>query len=89
MLQQSTLPACPAADLVLSVAVQSTMHWTRLFTRLLSEDVKLVGPTVSCQNVLHGVDPTLTVNLTSVPHVQFTAMATDQVSGLLPNVGAA
>lgn len=58
--------------------LQSTMHWTRLFTRLLNDDVKLVGPTVSCQNVLHGVDPSLTVNLTSVPHVQFTAMATDQ-----------
>ncbi len=85
MLQQSTLPACSAASLGLSVAVQSTMHWTRLFTRLLNEDIKLVGPTVSCQNVLHGVDPSLTVNLTSVPHVQFTAMATDQVSGLLPD----
>ena len=59
--------------------MQGTMHWSRLFTRLLTDQVKLVGPTITCQNFLWGMDTKLTANLTTVPHVKFFAMATDEV----------
>ena len=50
------------------------MHWTRLFTRKLNDKVKLVGPTISCEDPPH-----ISANST-VPFVQFSAMATDRVS---------
>ena len=49
------------------------MHWSRLFTRMLNSEVKLVGPTITCSN-----PPTVSVNDT-MPYVQFNALATDKV----------
>ncbi len=54
--------------------VQGSMHWSRLFTRMLNAEVKLVGPTITCSN-----PPTVSVNDT-MPYVQFNALATDKVS---------
>ena len=50
------------------------MHWSRLFTRMLNAEVKLVGPTITCSN-----PATVNVNDT-MPYVQFNALATDKVS---------
>ena len=55
------------------VAMQGSMHWSRLFTRMINSEVKLVGPTITCSN-----PPTVSVNDT-MPYVQFNALATDQV----------
>ena len=52
------------------------MHWSRLFTRMLTADTKLVGPTITCSN-----PPTMSVNDT-MPYVQFNALATDKVRSL-------
>lgn len=55
-------------------AVQGSMHWSRLFTRMLNAEVKLVGPTITCSN-----PATVSINDT-MPYVQFYALATDKVS---------
>ena len=57
-----------------SATVQGSMHWSRLFTRMLNAEVKLVGPTITCSN-----PATVSVNDT-MPYVQFNALATDKVS---------
>ena len=54
--------------------LQGSMHWSRLFTRMLNAEVKLVGPTITCSN-----PATVSVNDT-MPYVQFNALATDKVS---------
>lgn len=56
------------------------MHWSRLFTRMLTADTKLVGPTITCSN-----PPTMSVNDT-MPYVQFNALATDKVCDLCVTV---
>lgn len=52
------------------------MHWSRLFTRMLTAETKLVGPTITCS-----IPPTMSVNDT-MPFVQFNALATDKVRHL-------
>ena len=54
--------------------LQGVTHWTRLFTRMITSETKLVGPTITCSP-----PPTISINDT-MPYIQFTAMATDQVS---------
>lgn len=55
--------------------LQDDQHWTHFFTQKLTENVKLVGPTISCESRRgpEGEDEVV------APHVQFTAVATDQV----------
>lgn len=54
--------------------LQGKVHFTKLMTSKLSDEVKLVGPTINCESV------TLASGRTrSNPHVQSFAVATDQV----------
>lgn len=53
--------------------LMGSMHWSRLFTRMITAEVKLVGPTITCSN-----PPTVSVNNT-MPYVQFNALATDKI----------
>ena len=55
------------------------MHWTQPFLRRLTREVKLVGPTISCEG------SPLDGNMNGVwrrnPHVQSYVVATDRVGG--------
>ena len=57
--------------------LQGSMHWSRLFTRMITDKTKLVGPTITCSN-----PPSMSVNDT-MPYVQFNALATDKVRSLV------
>jgi hypothetical protein len=51
------------------------VHFTKLMTSKLSDEIKLVGPTINCEQ-----GPTLPSGETRAnPHVQSFAVATDQV----------
>lgn len=52
------------------IYLRDKVHWTRIFTEKLNDDVKLVGSTISC-GISHNYPPT--------PHVQTYAVATDDV----------
>ena len=58
--------------------LQAGRHWSKVFTDKLSQDVKLVGSTISCEGSHAGGDPNR--ELRQNPHVQSYAVATDQVS---------
>lgn len=60
--------------------LQGSMHWSRLFTRMITAKTKLVGPTITCSN-----PPSVSVNDT-MPYVQFNALATDQVCSLVSHL---
>lgn len=56
-------------------SMQGHMHFTDILTRKLTDDVKLVGPTISCGGMrLPGSDMRL-----FMPHVQSFTVATDAV----------
>ncbi len=60
------------------VVLQAFVHWSTIFTSRLSNDIKLVGSTISCESTyLHG---DTTAEKRQNPHVQSYVMATDQVS---------
>jgi hypothetical protein len=66
------------------VLLQGEVHWTEPFKRRLSRDVKLVGPTISCEGVpLHG---DMLGQWRRNPHVQSYAFATDKVRAVSPEV---
>lgn len=50
------------------------VHWTRILTSRLTGDIKLVGPTISCE----GTDATETHPARKNPHVQSYVVAMDQ-----------
>lgn len=58
--------------------LQDDQHWSHYFTQKLTDRVKLVGPTISCQTP-QGSDGNPS-EPAAPPHVQFTAVATDQAS---------
>ena len=65
------------------VLLQGKVHFTQLMTSKLIDDVKLVGPTISCGGTIR--DGEVRQN----PHVQSYAMATDSVGlEVLMNDGA-
>ncbi|KAK9810073.1 hypothetical protein WJX72_004380 [[Myrmecia] bisecta] len=51
-------------------------HWTRIFTDRITDEVKLVGPTISCEGAPKPHDPQNTWRQN--PHVQSYVAATDQ-----------
>lgn len=56
-------------------SIQGRVHFSELMTAKLSEDVKLVGPSINCEE-----SATIEGDLSrSNPHVQSFAVATDQV----------
>ena len=57
--------------------VQEGLHWSKVFTGRLSEDVKLVGSTISCETAYMGGKPGNEARHNA--HVQSYVMATDQV----------
>ena len=56
--------------------MQEDKHWSQYFTQKLTNQVKLVGPTISCEQLKA---PEGAVLEQLPPRVQFTAVATDQV----------
>lgn len=60
---------------------EKAQHWTTLFTRKLTRDVKLVGPAISCEHfcITHDGKQECRKNA----HVQSVAVATDQVCSFL------
>ncbi|KAG2498860.1 hypothetical protein HYH03_003052 [Edaphochlamys debaryana] len=56
---------------------QGRVHWTEPFTRKLTDEVKLVGPTISCEGSPLNGD--FRGKWRSNPHVQSFVVATDQV----------
>lgn len=57
--------------------LQKFVHWSSILTSRLTDKVKLVGSTISCEGTfLHG---NLTAERRQNPHVQSYMMATDQV----------
>jgi hypothetical protein len=54
--------------------VQRAVHWSRILTDRLTDDVKLVGATISCE----GTQETETHPARQNPHVQSYLVATDQ-----------
>jgi len=56
--------------------MQEDRHWSQYFTQRISGRVKLVGPTISCQAPAVAVQGEVGE---APPHVQFSALATDQV----------
>ena len=54
---------------------QPEVHWTRVLTSRINEDVKIVGPTISCE----GTDSTDTHPARRNPHVQSYVVAMDKV----------
>ena len=60
--------------------VQGQVHWTEPFVRRLRGDVKLVGPTISCEGSPLNGD--VRGKWRRNPHVQSYAIATDRVSGV-------
>lgn len=58
------------------------MHWSRILTGRINEEVKLVGATISCEGANKG--GVLSGEMRSNPHVQSYVVATDQTGlGLL------
>lgn len=57
--------------------MQDTLHWSHVLTGKLTDRVKLVGATISCEQSYLGGDPKNTARQN--PHVQSYFMATDQV----------
>ena len=57
--------------------LQTSMHWTHIYTGRLGPRVKLVGSTINCQPVWWHSDPAN--EMRHNPHVQSYVMATDQV----------
>ena len=57
--------------------MQKGLHWSQVFTGRLSEDVKLVGSTISCETAYMGGRPGNEARHNA--HVQSYVMATDQV----------
>ena len=55
------------------------MHWTKPFIHRLRGDVKLVGPTISCEGSPENGH--VRGKWRRNPHVQSYAMATDRVGG--------
>lgn len=55
----------------------SQVHWTTIFTERISDTVKLVGPTISCEGAARNGDPVGPWRRN--PHVQSYVIATDQV----------
>ena len=58
--------------------MQKRLHWSKVFTARLSEDVKLVGSTISCEPAYLRGNPSNEARHTA--HVQSYVIATDQVS---------
>lgn len=58
---------------------QGRIHWTAPFLRRIQGDVKLVGPTISCEG--SPLDGDLQGKWRRNPHVQSYVVATDRVSG--------
>ena len=56
--------------------VQEDRHWSQYFTQRITGKVKLVGPTISCQNPAVALQGEVGE---APPHVQLSALATDQV----------
>ena len=59
------------------ISLQKDVHWSRLFTERLNEDVKLVGSTISCEAAYK--DGNFSNVARHIAHVQSYIMATDQV----------
>ena len=57
--------------------MQKWLHWSKVFTARLREDVKLVGSTISCEPAYLGGNPGNEARHTA--HVQSYVIATDQV----------
>jgi hypothetical protein len=57
--------------------LQVSVHWSRILVSRLSERVKLVGSTVSCETAWMGGDTSRESRQN--PHVQSYIIATDQV----------
>lgn len=57
--------------------MQRGLHWSKVFTGRLSEEVKLVGSTISCETAYMGGKPGNEARHNA--HVQSYVMATDQV----------
>ena len=53
------------------------MHWTQPFISRLSSDIKLVGPTISCEG--SPLDGDMRGQWRRNPHVQSYVVATDRV----------
>ena len=58
------------------------MHWTRVFTDAITDTVKLVGPSISCENFCF-TPPGGEKTCRQHPHIQSVAVATDAVRSLL------
>lgn len=65
----------------LPIYLGGRMHWSEAFTRQLSDDVKLVGPTISCAKTpQRGKDPAdPNTPWRQNPHLQSYAVGTDRV----------
>ena len=73
----SNEPMLVAAVLDVMTWLQEGLHWSKMFTSRLDDEVKLVGSTISCESAhkggIFGNDPR------HIAHVQSYVMATDQV----------
>ena len=56
--------------------LQEEKHWSQYFIQRLTGKVKLVGPTISCHEPPQPKEENAGE---TPPHVQFSAIATDQV----------
>ena len=65
-----------SATCAAAAAVQAGVHWSRAFTAKLTEEVKLVGSTISCEPA---DKPGVAGKERRSVHVQSYAVATDQV----------
>lgn len=57
--------------------IQVSIHWSRIFVSRLTDGVKLVGSTISCETAYHKGDSSQKAK--HYPHVQSYIAATDQV----------
>ena len=64
--------------MIFFACLQADIHWTRLYTQRIDQNVKLVGSTISCQPIYWNSD---TANeMRRNPHVQSYIVAMDQAS---------
>lgn len=59
------------------LGIQAAAHWSLVYTAKITDEVKLVGSTISCEGTWLGGD--VNAEKRQNPHVQSFIMATDQV----------